>query len=319
MKHINILNLTAKQKDIYHSLSGRVYGSVLAQLVAEKLAQPNSQALYFSHRDYCGMGISAKKGAYQLVSVYDGYCDFYEADNRYGSTPLLTFKTKPEFIIWLAQQSDRSMALIGENFNNQTITLWRLVWYLQEDYSPVWNTSVGFHRTYEDITNRNQTNRFTALGMDTYVWGHAFELDISDQSASSENERSTLLDLACINESKRIEKTDDSTILSLNVIHSHWKTLQFENAQQLLLDALRYDLAYTSSENTPLDKAMKFQQELLQDFSAENTYAYTNYAKSPFKRESYGGWPITDDATFDLAIVFINKKKMLFCYVLAED
>lgn len=65
-----------------------------------------------------------------------------------GSYPIIIiFEDENEFVKWLAHQNDQSMSLIvaakanntSFRFNNQTITKTRLEYFLEAEYSPVWN------------------------------------------------------------------------------------------------------------------------------------------------------------------------------------
>lgn len=132
--------LTEKQSDIYQNLACEPYGQELANQVADKLLRTN-KGLYHAHRDYCGLGLFVHEGLFTLASVEDGY-GVYQV--------VASFSDKAEFITWLAAENDQSMALYGEQFDNQTITKDRLKWYLEADYSPVWNDYCRYLREKED-------------------------------------------------------------------------------------------------------------------------------------------------------------------------
>lgn len=95
------------------------YGSELAGRVADRLAQ--GQALAFSHRDYCGMGLRYRAAHFSYGELYDG--DFIEE-------PRHSFASREGFVRWLARQSDQSLARVEEAdpwyWDNQTITRQRL-------------------------------------------------------------------------------------------------------------------------------------------------------------------------------------------------
>lgn len=129
MLKINKDTLSEKDLKIYHNLDDLPFGSELAEQVAVKLHV--SEGVYHGHRDYCGLGLFYYANYYTLGSVYDGY----DAPNEI----IVTFKEKTDFVNWLAKESDQSMSVYGERFNNQTITKIRLEWFLEEQYSPVWN------------------------------------------------------------------------------------------------------------------------------------------------------------------------------------
>ncbi len=136
---ISLNQLSDKEVQIFHGLNSGNYGKRLSNGVAEKLAKSTSEyeGLYFSHRDYCGIGIFVQKEKFVLSTVYDGY----------GVDSIIAeFDSKSEFIEWLSNESDQSMSLFGEKFNNQTITKLRLNWYLEDNYSPVWNSYCQYIR-----------------------------------------------------------------------------------------------------------------------------------------------------------------------------
>lgn len=129
---IMLETLSDKELERYYSLDNKPFGDALALRVAKKLLEnpTESGGLYHSHRDYCGMGLYVHEGKFTLGTVYDSR----------GPYPIVAvFESEPEFVQWLATQSDQSMALYGEEFGNQTITKTRLEWYLEDNYSPIWN------------------------------------------------------------------------------------------------------------------------------------------------------------------------------------
>ena len=83
--------------EVIEALSHEDVGRELAKKVADKLKK--GDALFYSHRDYCGHGLIFSDGNYQLVSVYDGV-----------SSALEKFNSSKEFINFLARQSDYSLA-----------------------------------------------------------------------------------------------------------------------------------------------------------------------------------------------------------------
>lgn len=105
------------------SLQNTPYGYELAEKVADTLQQG---ALAYSHRDYCGMGLAAgSAGEYLYGEVWDGGL----------AIPVQQFPDKAAFVIWLAIQSDASMAMLDAKdtwyWNNQVITRQRLEAFIQ--------------------------------------------------------------------------------------------------------------------------------------------------------------------------------------------
>jgi len=152
--NISYQSLTEAEQDTYRALSDEPYGGVLAAKVAGKLRlDPSSVSrngfytsgggLYHAHRDYCGIGLYFFEGKFTLGEVNDGM----------GPHPILaTFEGEEQFVAWLSRQSDQGMSVIADGrygsarFNNQTITRLRLEWYLEEHYSPGWNTYCAYVR-----------------------------------------------------------------------------------------------------------------------------------------------------------------------------
>ncbi|MGC1203709.1 MAG: hypothetical protein WA839_02350 [Flavobacteriaceae bacterium] len=134
---ISFETLHKKQIDEFCKLNSEKYGNEFALKVTRKLMSTDykNNGIYFSHRDYCGIGMFFSKEKFILTTVFDGY-----GYDGYGSEEVIVeFDSDTEFINWLSNENDQSMSLYGEKFNNQTITKLRLDWFLQENYSPVWN------------------------------------------------------------------------------------------------------------------------------------------------------------------------------------
>lgn len=95
------------------------FGPTLAGQVAGALFQ--GRRLLYSHRDYCGMGFIYRANALCYGEIWDG--DFIAKPQR-------AFHTQEEFVGWLAQQSNYSLAGLENDdpwtWDNQTITRQRL-------------------------------------------------------------------------------------------------------------------------------------------------------------------------------------------------
>ncbi len=129
---IELDSLEPSELQIYQDLDKEPYGIDIATKVCKKLMQNPGEdyGLYFSHRDYCGMGLYYINLQFILGVVNDGY----------GPAPLLaSCDSETDFVDWLSRESDQTMSLYGSHFNNQTITKSRLEWYLEDNYSPTWN------------------------------------------------------------------------------------------------------------------------------------------------------------------------------------
>ncbi|WP_343690008.1 hypothetical protein [Chitinophaga sp.] len=109
-----------KQQEKWRSLlesKTEPYGQQLAEQVAIRLQE---RSFGFGHRDYCGMGLEYRNGAYYYGGLWDGMMD----------DKVEIFVSKEEFVGWLAVQSDASMARLDEidafYWGNQTVTRQRL-------------------------------------------------------------------------------------------------------------------------------------------------------------------------------------------------
>lgn len=135
---ISLEALSKKETQIFNNLNSICYGEELALKISAKLIKVSikNSGVYFSHRDYCGLGIFFDKEKFILSTVYDGY----------ENDVVVTFDSKQEFIEWLSKENNQSMSLYGKEFNNQTITKVSLEWFLEKNYSPVWNSSCSYIR-----------------------------------------------------------------------------------------------------------------------------------------------------------------------------
>ncbi len=142
-KHVQILEPPLRYRDLDNhqrvrcwELNEQAFGESLARAVADKLAL-STKALIHYHRDYCGIGLFYEAGVFTMSRVDDGW-EHPDA--------IMRCEDFDDFVSWLAQESDRSMAFYGSRFNNQTISRLRLEWYLEPHYSPVWNDFALYSR-----------------------------------------------------------------------------------------------------------------------------------------------------------------------------
>lgn len=304
MSSISIQSLSKKELEHYHTLSSQTFGRALAMAVAEKL---KTKEFYNFHRDYCGQGLRYANSRYILALYYDGY----------PRTELQNWNEK-EFTQWFSQQSDQSMALLGDRFANQTIDMVRILWFLQDDYNANHNEYAAFTQIAQSVIQQDQ-QAYNIPNEDEELWLKLFYLDTSQLDISTENQRYTLLDFACLNESRYLPNNNDVPDNTINLLRNKWYNIDFSDAKTMLFNALQFDLAYSNSRLMSEQEAQKHVETLLADFLPENTYAYTNYDRNPFDRKGYSGSSLFDLVTFDLGIVFLNNKQLLFGYFLAED
>lgn len=102
-------------------------GPEMATRVAQRLKMKCD--LMYSHRDYCGTGLTWSNGKFIYGKVYDGYM----------MTPIRTFAQESEFVGWLSEQTDNSLAGMDEDGfekNNQRLTLTRLYGFVSSKPMP---------------------------------------------------------------------------------------------------------------------------------------------------------------------------------------
>jgi hypothetical protein len=149
----------------------------------------------------------------------------------------------------------------------------------------------------------HRRNIYQEFGMEH--WGDAFEITVTDD-ISTHSKRLLLLDQICASE-------------NLLPLETEWTEMVFAEATALLKNALRYDLAYSSCENIPEDRALQLQLKIIQELDQESTYCYTNWRKSPWDGEMEHSWIPLTEHTFDLGILFLNQQKLIFVYFISED
>jgi hypothetical protein len=82
------------------------YAAELAEKVADYLVR--NGPICYSHRDYCGVGLSFRDGEYLYDYVTDG--GFYGGWYPSSPSPIRRFLSRAAFVAWLAAQSDDSMS-----------------------------------------------------------------------------------------------------------------------------------------------------------------------------------------------------------------
>lgn len=142
--------------------------------------------------------------------------------------------------------------------------------------------------------------------MTEHFWGGSVEYDIGEESINNETDVHHLLDKIC-------------TMEKLTALHGKWNKLSFEDGSKLLVNALNFDLAYSSGERMPYEKAKHFQEQILSRLNADVCECYTNWFQNPWKNENGASWnPVTRN-TFDMAVILFDRKKLVFTYVISED
>lgn len=91
--------------------------------------------------------------------------------------------------------------------------------------------------------------------------------------------------------SDKVRGTDNE----FRMLGNKWKEMDINTAKKWIMDGLKYDLAYTSSENL---KGSEIVETVRQDLDfigdRELSYAYSSSSDNPWKSKSYSGWSLTD-------------------------
>ena len=148
---------------------------------------------------------------------------------------------------------------------------------------------------------------FAALGMGEYIWGNAYLYRIAGLDLSVAISRFLKLDEIC--------KTENWKPLG-----DTWNSLEFSACSRLLMDAIEFDIAYSSTRITPKEIAKNFHRVLLQDFHEADAYCYSNWLNNPWRSEEKGSsWTPLTENTFDVSTVFVNNDKILITCFSSED
>lgn len=147
---------------------------------------------------------------------------------------------------------------------------------------------------------------FTELGMEEYIWGDAFLYIIPGTDLSIEKNRFSVLDEIC--------KNEDWIPLG-----DSWKTFDFAECSQILLDSISFDIAYSSCRITPEEKAEEFHRALLRDFSERDTVCYSNWSNNHWQSKNGSSWNSLTENTFDLSTVFMSGERVLITCFRSED
>jgi hypothetical protein len=154
--------------------------------------------------------------------------------------------------------------------------------------------------------NMKKQDLFEELGMEEYIWGNAFLYIISGTDLAIEKNRFSVLDEIC-----KIE--------NWNPIGNTWKAFDFSECSQLLMDALSFDIAYSSARITPEEKAKEFHRTLLLHLNETDTFCYSNWSNNHWQTKNGSSWnPLTEN-TFDLSTVFISGDTILITCFRSED
>ena len=146
---------------------------------------------------------------------------------------------------------------------------------------------------------------FKKLEFKDYFDGDSFAYKVGDCDLNKEEELHSVLDEVC-----RLE--------NLTPLKGEWNKLSFSDSSDLLLYALRYDLVFTSRERISMEDAKYFHNKILESIDKDKCVCFTNWFQNPWKSGG-SSWNSISECTFDIAIVFIDKNKVVFTYIVGED
>lgn len=119
-----------------------------------------------------------------------------------------------------------------------------------------------------------------------------------------------------------IDKLSDSVRGSDNefyMLGNKWNEIAIDTAKIWIMDGLKYDLAYTSSENLSNSEIIATLRQDLNFFGDQKIlYAYANSSNNPWKSKSYGSWSLTD-WTLDAGIIIAASDKVILYLYRGED
>ncbi len=142
------------------------------------------------------------------------------------------------------------------------------------------------------------------LDFKKYTGGDSFTYKV-DCDLSKENELHNILDEVC-------------SLENLIPLKGEWNKLSYSDLSDLLLSALRYDLAFMASERMSLEDAKYFHNRILSGIDRDKCICFTNWFENPWKSDG-ASWNSISECTFDMAVVFVDEEKVVFTYLTGED
>jgi len=99
-----------------------------------------------------------------------------------------------------------------------------------------------------------------------------------------------------------------------------WYSKSFHKWSELLLDSIEFDMAYSEARITPKVKAIDFNKSLLQGFTKNHSYCYSNWFNNYWRSMENGSfWNTLTENTLDMSTVFIKQDELLITFFRSED
>lgn len=143
---------------------------------------------------------------------------------------------------------------------------------------------------------------YTEFGMSEFIWGDSF---IVERNESNEDIISEI-DNLCVAENR-------------NPLGEKWFEISFLEGSILLQNAFNFDLAYSSGQNMPKEKAVFYRDLITSKFNEPETKCFTNWDRNPWTSKKGGSWNPISENTFDMAVIFADNSKISFTYFISED
>ncbi len=110
--------------------------------------------------------------------------------------------------------------------------------------------------------------------------------------------------------------SDNENLISLGNI---WVEIKLKEAIEMIRNGLAFDLAFSSSRINDDKFVYKILSEINQNFNKEKLICcFTNSLGNPWGNSS-GGWDITYDWTFNVAVIIVAKEEIIFAKFVSED
>lgn len=150
-----------------------------------------------------------------------------------------------------------------------------------------------------------KTDLYHSNQMNKCFEGDCFVVDIYRQTISTDKDIYNLLDDICVKE-------------KLYPIGNSWRKLDYEHCKKLLSAALATDLAYGGAR-LGKKKVQKLMKIILDKVAKEDCCCFTNWIDDPWKDEGGRMWNGITQNTIDIAVVLLDKRRLVFTYAISED
>ena len=135
--------------------------------------------------------------------------------------------------------------------------------------------------------------------------GGCFSIDISKVSATNDQEIYQLLDAAC-------------RLSGLQPISNSWRNQTFDEGTTMLQWGFQNDLVF-DGPRLGKKKTNKYMKLILNHVNPEEAFCFTNWSDDPWNEGGSRSWSSLSHATFEIAVVVMDKNTLVLTYLTAED